>query len=87
MNARSAYNSTNDAETIALELSDGFLAIMFTPEEQTLPWAIAEKRPPIAIGKQAAKYKRPVIMSVGAFPPRMPVFKRTITATINPYNP
>ena len=42
-----------------LDQSSGFLARMLMDAAATLPWAMAESRPPMAMGRQAETTCRP----------------------------
>ena len=57
-NPNIAYVSTIADKSIPLVLCSGFLANIWIPAADTLPWAIPENNPAMAIGKHAhIKYK------------------------------
>ena len=72
--ARTAYVSTMAGKIIALPNWSGRFASREIEAMEALACCFAEIRPTMAIGRQAAKYRRPFANEMSAVPPRTPMF-------------
>src|SRR5699024_7814354 len=74
--------------TMPLDQSLGFLATMLTEAAATRPWAMADSRPPRAMGRQEARMMRRCRMGSSAtVPSNRPIFSRAKNPMTRPYRP